>query len=56
MSDYIAPETFNHLVKLAELEMDAEEAEYLRGELNKQLKLPEMRLSLYILDCLMKMM
>ncbi|MCJ7623268.1 MAG: aspartyl/glutamyl-tRNA amidotransferase subunit C [Anaerolineaceae bacterium] len=37
MSDYITPETFNHLVKLAELEMDAEEAEYLRGELNKQL-------------------
>lgn len=37
MSDYITPETFKHLVKLAELEMDAEEAEYLRGELNKQL-------------------
>ena len=38
MSDYITPETFNHLVKLAELDMDAEEAEYLRGELNNLLK------------------
>lgn len=38
MSDEITPEIFDHLVGLAALELDAEEAEYLRGELNKQLK------------------
>ena len=37
MSEYINLETFNHLVKLAELEMDADEEENLRGELNNQL-------------------
>jgi aspartyl-tRNA(Asn)/glutamyl-tRNA(Gln) amidotransferase subunit C len=36
--DFISPETFNHLVELAALALDAEEAEYLRGELNNQLK------------------
>jgi aspartyl-tRNA(Asn)/glutamyl-tRNA(Gln) amidotransferase subunit C len=38
MSDEISPELFNHLVELAALELDAEEAEYLRGQLNNQLK------------------
>jgi len=36
--DIITIETFAHLVHLAALEMDEEEAEYLRGELNNQLK------------------
>jgi len=38
MTDQINKETFQHLVELAALEMDEERAEYLRGELNKQLK------------------
>ena len=38
MSTEISLELFNHLVELAALELDAKEAEYLRGELNKQLK------------------
>ena len=38
MSDLITKETFEHLVKLAELAMDDREAEYLRRELNNQLK------------------
>lgn len=38
MSDQITPELFAHLVELAALELTADEAEYLRGELNKQLK------------------
>jgi aspartyl-tRNA(Asn)/glutamyl-tRNA(Gln) amidotransferase subunit C len=38
MSDAITPEIFAHLVLLAALELDAEEAEYLRRELNNQLK------------------
>jgi len=38
MSDQIDKETFKHLVQLAALEMDEARAEYLRGELNKQLK------------------
>jgi aspartyl-tRNA(Asn)/glutamyl-tRNA(Gln) amidotransferase subunit C len=38
MSDQITPELFNHLVKLAALELAADEAEYLRGQLNNQLK------------------
>ena len=38
MSDQIDKTTFQHLVRLAALEMDEERAEYLRGELNKQLK------------------
>ena len=38
MADEITPEIFAHLVDLAALELEAEEAEYLRRELNKQLK------------------
>jgi aspartyl/glutamyl-tRNA(Asn/Gln) amidotransferase C subunit len=38
MSEEITPELFQHLVQLAALDLSAEEAEYLRGELNKQLK------------------
>jgi len=34
----ITPEIFAHLVHLAELELDPEEAEYLRGQLNGQLR------------------
>jgi aspartyl-tRNA(Asn)/glutamyl-tRNA(Gln) amidotransferase subunit C len=38
MSDPITPEVFDHLVDLAALELDAEQAEYLRRQLNNQLK------------------
>ncbi|MCW5876246.1 MAG: hypothetical protein KIS85_05115 [Anaerolineales bacterium] len=38
MAEEISPELFNHLVELAALELTAEEGEYLRGELNNQLK------------------
>jgi len=38
MTDEITPEIFSHLVDLAALELDPAEAEYLRGELNNQLK------------------
>jgi aspartyl-tRNA(Asn)/glutamyl-tRNA(Gln) amidotransferase subunit C len=38
MSDPITPEIFNHLVNLAALELDPQEAEYVRRELNNQLK------------------
>lgn len=38
MANGISPELFDHLVKLAALELDAEEAKYLLSELNKQLK------------------
>jgi len=38
MSDAITPEIFDHLVELAELELTHQEAEYLRRELNNQLK------------------
>jgi len=38
MSDAITPEIFDHLVLLAALELEPQEAEYLRSELNKQLK------------------
>ena len=38
MSDPITPEIFNHLVQLAALELDAEEGEYIRRQLNNQLK------------------
>jgi len=38
MSDSISPEVFEHLVRLAALELDPQEAEYLRGQLNHQLK------------------
>jgi aspartyl/glutamyl-tRNA(Asn/Gln) amidotransferase C subunit len=38
MSDQISPEVFEHLVRLAALELEAQEAEYLRGQLNNQLK------------------
>ncbi len=38
MSDPITPELFAHLVQLAALELSPEESEYLRRELNNQLK------------------
>ena len=38
MSDEITPELFAHLVELAALELTPEESEYLRGQLNSQLK------------------
>lgn len=38
MSDAIDRPTFDHLVTLAALEMDEEQAEYLRRELNHQLE------------------
>ena len=38
MSDEITPELFTHLVELAALELSAEEGEYLRKQLNNQLK------------------
>ena len=38
MTDGIHPELFDHLVHLAALELDAEEAQYLLNELNNQLK------------------
>jgi aspartyl-tRNA(Asn)/glutamyl-tRNA(Gln) amidotransferase subunit C len=38
MSDPITTELFDHLVGLAALDLSSEEAEYLRGELNNQLK------------------
>lgn len=38
MADEITPELFNHLVELAALELTPAEAEYLRKELNSQLK------------------
>jgi aspartyl-tRNA(Asn)/glutamyl-tRNA(Gln) amidotransferase subunit C len=38
MSDEITPELFAHLVELAALALSAEEAEYLRRQLNGQLK------------------
>ena len=33
----ISPEVFDHLVQLAALELDEEQSEYLRRELNSQL-------------------
>jgi aspartyl-tRNA(Asn)/glutamyl-tRNA(Gln) amidotransferase subunit C len=38
MSDEITPELFKHLVELAALELGDEEGEYLRHQLNNQLK------------------
>lgn len=38
MNDLITPEIFNHLVELAALELGADETEYVRRELNNQLK------------------
>lgn len=38
MADIISPELFDKLVELAALELDSVEAEYLRGQLNNQLK------------------
>lgn len=38
MPDEITPETFDHLVDLAALELSPAEAEYLRRQLNNQLK------------------
>lgn len=36
-SEPIPPDLFAHLVELAALELEPEEAEYLRGQLNRQL-------------------
>ena len=38
MSEQITNEIFDHLVDLAALELDADQAEYLRQQLNNQLK------------------
>jgi len=38
MTEEITPELFTHLVELAALELSAVEGEYLRGQLNNQLK------------------
>lgn len=38
MTEQIDPELFAHLVDLAALELDAAEAEYIRNQLNNQLK------------------
>lgn len=38
MSDEITPEIFDHLVGLAALELAPDEAEYIRRQLNNQLK------------------
>jgi aspartyl/glutamyl-tRNA(Asn/Gln) amidotransferase C subunit len=38
MSDQITPEVFSHLVELAALELGLQQAEYIRRELNHQLK------------------
>lgn len=38
MTEPITPELFQHLVQLAALELGAEEAEYIRRQLNNQLK------------------
>ena len=38
MPDEITPESFEHLVELAAFAFDPEEADYLRKELNNQLK------------------
>lgn len=38
MVEEISVEVFNHLVQLAALELDLDEAEYLRKQLNNQLK------------------
>jgi len=38
MSQTISAELFDHLVQLAALELSPQEAEYLLGQLNKQLK------------------
>lgn len=38
MTDEITPDLFQHLVQLAALELDPQETEYLRRELNNQLR------------------
>ncbi len=38
MAEEISVETFNHLVMLAALELSEQESEYLRAQLNNQLK------------------
>jgi aspartyl/glutamyl-tRNA(Asn/Gln) amidotransferase C subunit len=38
MTESITPELFQHLVQLAALELGSEEAEYIRHQLNNQLK------------------
>jgi len=36
--EFITPEVFEHLVDLAAIALDPSQSDYLRGELNKQLK------------------
>jgi aspartyl/glutamyl-tRNA(Asn/Gln) amidotransferase C subunit len=38
MSEELSRELFNHLVELAALQLDEQEAEYIRSQLNQQLK------------------
>lgn len=38
MTDQITKDTFQHLVELAALDLESDEAEYLRGQLNNQLR------------------
>lgn len=38
MAEPISPDLFNHLVELAALELTPQDAEYLRDQMNKQLK------------------
>jgi len=38
MAEAITAEIFHHLVELAALELDADESEYLRAQLNSQMK------------------
>jgi aspartyl-tRNA(Asn)/glutamyl-tRNA(Gln) amidotransferase subunit C len=38
MTELIDPDTFTHLIELAALEIDSEHGEYLRAQLNNQLK------------------
>jgi len=38
MTDQITPEVFSHLVELAALQLDPAEGEYIRRQLNNQLK------------------
>jgi aspartyl-tRNA(Asn)/glutamyl-tRNA(Gln) amidotransferase subunit C len=38
MNDEITPEIFDHMVRLAAMELEEQEAEYLRRELNNQLR------------------
>jgi aspartyl/glutamyl-tRNA(Asn/Gln) amidotransferase C subunit len=38
MTDEISPETFSHLVELASFDFEPDQAEYLRKQMNNQLK------------------